>query len=139
LADRAGSGLFKILNDCDLNGIQRPKWEMRNNRTYVIFPGLTLRGNQSELQSDKSDEDPRNHFPVGISLQVARRLIDLLGFVHSNRNTKVADLELKFQLSKRSVKTNLKQLSDTGFIQYSGSKKTGSYILTDAGKLLLKK
>jgi ATP-dependent DNA helicase RecG len=138
LVDRAGSGMNKISNNCYLNGFQRPKWQVRNKRTYVIFPGLTLRGNQSELQADKSDEDPRNHFHDGISLLVANRLIDLLGFIHSNRKTKVADLQQKFQLSERSIKTNLKQLTDTGFIQYSGSKKTGSYSLTDTGILVLK-
>jgi ATP-dependent DNA helicase RecG len=63
----------------------------------------------------------------GITEIVSKRLKEILLFIYKTQGVKVADLVAQFDVSERTIKENLKTLTNAGLIEYKGSKKVGSY------------
>jgi ATP-dependent DNA helicase RecG len=60
---------------------------------------------------------------------VKRRLFEIIEYINKNKQTKVADLVNKFNVSERTIKSHLKTLIEIGIVVYTGSKKFGYYTL----------
>lgn len=78
---------------------------------------------------DTVNDTLRNDVFAGVSESVEARLIKLIHLLYRQPMLKVADLSPALGVSIRTIKDDLKRLSDKGTVHYEGSKKTGGYLL----------
>ena len=68
---------------------------------------------------------------------VKLRFIEIIYFIYSNNGTKVSDLSKQFNVSKRTINDNMNTLITSKLVIYKGSKRAGSYELSDEMAKLL--
>jgi ATP-dependent DNA helicase RecG len=74
----------------------------------------------------------------GIKGKRATRVADLLWRISSGAQVTAQEYASDARVSARAVEKDILLLRQRGLIDHQGSRKTGSYVLTDKGKALLK-
>ncbi len=88
----------------------------------VLFDPRTLQ--------EKIEEEIDEVFK-GNTKGVKERLMEIIYLIYSEEGVKVKNLVEKLGVSERTIKEDLKDLSNARLVYYEGSKKTGSYKLHD--------
>jgi ATP-dependent DNA helicase RecG len=123
MIEKIGRGAIKVVEDCDDKGYPKPKWRSKSGVTTLIFPEVTI---TAKTDFDINDDDINDALNENLTGPVKLRLIAILHFIDHHKGIKVSDLIAHFNVSERTIKSNLKSLIDSGLITYKGSKKAGS-------------
>lgn len=135
-----GTGTQRMIRDCKENKFKTPIWKQNENTTMVTFPEVA----HNRKSAGKTDgitegisisiiakvERITEEITGEITESVGQRLKEIVLLIFKTSGLKVADLMAHFEVSERTIKDNLKTLTDAGFIEYKGSKKTGRYQLS---------
>lgn len=134
-----GSGTLRMINDCKANKFKAPDWKEKENTTIVTFPKVThnrkIEGTPKGITEGISKsiiaevEGLIEGITEGVTQPVKERLSEIVLFIYKHQGTKVADLMNHFRVSERTIKDNLKILTEAMLIEYKGSKKAGYYEL----------
>jgi ATP-dependent DNA helicase RecG len=73
-----------------------------------------------------------------VSIQVRDRLAEELKWIQQHGGIALKALIEAFQIKRATGQRDIKQLKDAGLIIFTGSDKSGKYILTEKGKELFK-
>ena len=128
-----GSGTQRMIRDCKENKFKIPVWKQTEHTTTVTFPDVTHHRKSDAVNdgvSDAVNDVVNNSVADSVTEPVRERLAGILQMLYDTVGVKVADLVVKFDVSERTIKENLKTLTDAGLIEYIGSKKVGNYQLT---------
>ncbi len=120
LIESWGRGTNKILEDARKGGYAEPSFKVTFGGLQVLF----VRKNQDKQQV-YTDNGGTNG---GINGGINEVLSDVLNLIIQNPGIKVATIiEKTGNLGKRTIERYLKQLKESGMIEYRGSLKTGGY------------
>lgn len=139
--ERIGRGTLKIIEACKSAGMKAPVWSAESNAIKLTFfskikmpvakvvvtKKITEGINKSIIAKV---EDVTEGITEGVTNDVSTRIRDILLYILKNQKTKVSDLMAQFNVSERTIKSNLKILSEAKLIEYKGSKIAGTYTLT---------
>lgn len=135
-----GSGTLRMIKDCKQNKFKVPVWVEKDNTTKVAFAGVSHNMKTEGVTKGITEgiskgviakvEGVIEGVIEGVTDDVRRRLMDILFYLFKNQKTKVSDLTAHFTISERTIKDNLKTLSKGNLIEYKGSKRTGTYVLS---------
>lgn len=135
-----GTGTQRMIRNCKENKFKVPVWRQNENTTTVTFPDVTHnRKSMGEIEGITEGiskaviaqvEGITEEITKGMTDAVSLRLKEMLLLIYKTQGVKVADLVAQFDVSERTIKENLKSLSNAGLIEYKGSKKVGSYQLS---------
>jgi len=135
-----GSGTLRMIKDCKENKFKVPVWGEKDNITKVTCPGVSHNKKTEGVTKGITEgiskglvakvEGVIEGVIEGVTGDVKKRMRDILFYIFKNQKTKVSDLRAYFNISERTVKENLKTLSDANLIEYKGSKRTGTYVLS---------
>ena len=135
-----GSGTLRMIKDCKENKFKTPVWKVKENITTVTFPDVahnrkievTAKGITEGISRSivAKVEGIMEGITEGITQPVKERLSEIVLFIYKHQGTKVADLMNHFSVSERTIKDNLKILTEALLIEYKGSKKAGYYELS---------
>ena len=89
--------------------------------------GIVLVGTINSALKESIDEGINEGVIEGISEGIKVRLNKIVSFIIDNPKPKTSDFVKEFELSSRTVKSNLDILKKLGIIVYTGSAKTGYY------------
>lgn len=89
-----------------------------------------------DIITDVVTDTINNALNYTVSDEVKIRLIDELIFIIFNKEVKLNELKSKFNLTQRTVERDIKLLKEIGFVEFSGARKTGHYLITDKLKKL---
>ena len=78
--------------------------------------------NYEQSVSETSEPKPNN-----ILQELPRKAQDIRHYIAKHPNCKLSDIVSGTQIPKSTITRYLKEMQDKGFIEYSGSKKTGGY------------
>lgn len=67
----------------------------------------------------------------GLTKGVKNRLVQIIKITLNRPNIKIKEFVLELKVSERTIKENIKILTDNNLIYYKGSNKTGGYYLTN--------
>jgi ATP-dependent DNA helicase RecG len=129
MIEKIGRGTVLMIEDCENKGFASPKWDSKAGYTTVVFPGVTVTAKADAL-NDTVNDAVNDAVNEDITSIVKSRLVEIIKFIKSNHGTKVNDLVHYFNVSERTIKDNLKTLTEANLIVYSGSKKAGFYVIT---------
>jgi len=135
-----GTGTQRMIRNCKENKFKAPVWIQKENTTTVTFPDVTHnRKSMGQIEGITEGiskaviakvEEITEEITEGITDAVSLRLKEMLLLIYKTQGVKVADLVAQFDVSERTIKENLKTLSDASLIEYKGSKKVGRYQLS---------
>jgi ATP-dependent DNA helicase RecG len=128
LIEKIGRGTIKMIEDCESKGFSRPKWESKSGVTTLTFPGITV-SVKAEDNFDPILKTINEIIRKGLTDTVKLRLVKLISIISSGEGKKVADFVKRLKVSERTIKQDLKTLTEARLIKYTGSKKAGSYNL----------
>ncbi len=132
MIEKIGRGTVKMIEDCENKAYPKPKWLSKSGVTTLTFPEVTLTAMTDRLKVESTTQDVVNKLIVEeITETVKLRLVSILHFILLHKKPKVSELMKEFNVSERTIKTNLKRLMDAGLVVYTGSKKAGGYIVKD--------
>jgi ATP-dependent DNA helicase RecG len=127
MIEKIGRGTLKMIEDCENKGYPMPIWISKSGVTKLYFPAVTITAKTDETANNTLDDISIEAIGECFTGSVKKRLIAIVSFVRRHKHTKVTDLMKEFNVSERTIKSNLKKLIDAGLIVYIGSKKTGAY------------
>ena len=130
-----GTGTQRMIRDCKVNKFKIPVWKQKENTIKVTFPDVAHNRKSEKMNKELTGISKKIITEIeGITGEltesVRNRLKEMLLLIYKTSGVKVADLVAQFGVSERTIKDNLKILSDAGLIEYNGSKKVGSYQLS---------
>ena len=130
MIEKIGRGTIKMIEDCENKAYPKPKWTSRSGVTTLTFPEVTITARTNRPEVTNTTQGIVNKLIVEeITEAVKQRLVAIVHFIQLHQRPKVSDLMKEFNVSERTVKTNLKRLVDAGLVVYTGSKKAGGYSL----------
>lgn len=134
--EKIGRGTLKILDACKEAGLKMPVWSTDSNSVKLIFFSKVKLQTPGGSVDETAIRQLINAVSKDVTEVVRRRLVRIIEIIHAKPGIKIKDLINELDVAERTVKDNLKLLSDTGLIIYEGSKKAGGYY---ASKKLLGK
>ncbi|MDO9633808.1 MAG: putative DNA binding domain-containing protein [Paludibacter sp.] len=130
MIEKIGRGTVLMIEDCENKSYPKPKWESKLGATTLVFPDVTVTTKTDDVASDAVNDAVNDAVSKELTSAVIIRLVEIVKYIALNQGTKVNDLVGNFKVSERTIKENLKVLTEANLIVYSGSKKAGFYILT---------
>lgn len=130
MIEKIGRGTINMIEDCESKGYPKPEWLSKSGVTTLTFPKVKVIAKTDDAVSDAVSDAVNDAVKEKLTELVKVRLIEIVNFIDSNKGNKVSDLVKRFNVSERTIKDNLKLLMDVGLIIYKGSKKTGTYELS---------
>jgi len=138
LIEKMGTGINRMRNWMAEAGLKPPVFSftsfftVRFLRPPQVAQIKAVGGNQR--MRDVVDDTVSD----AVSDTVKARLVTELLHVVEQGATTIADVMRLGSTSRATAKRDLHLLKQTGLLQFSGPPKTGTYVLTDKGKALLK-
>jgi len=131
--ERMGTGIGRMRNLVAEAGLPPMKFGFS-----AFFAATFQRPKVPKLADLKETFRTRFGIKFGIKGGRAARIADLLELVSSGAQTSARSFASGRHVSARAVEKDILLLRQHGLIEHQGSRKTGSYVLTDKGKALLK-
>lgn len=134
LSEGRATGIPTIQDELRKNGSEPARIETDEGRTYFLIEIPCREGVENEM-------DAKNGTINGtINGMINEREAALIAEIAKQPGIKKNELAEKMDLSVRTISRILQNLSSDplGFTEYSGSKKTGGYVLTEKGQEYLK-
>lgn len=133
LSEGRATGIPTIQDELRKNGSEPARIETDEGRTYFLIEIPCREGFENEM-------DAKNGTINGmINGTINERETALIAEIAKQPGIKKNELAEKMNLSVRTISRVLQNLSSDalGLIEYSGSKKTGGYVLTEKGMAYL--
>lgn len=135
--DELGSGIINVNKYIKAySGKENPKF-IEGDTFKMIIPITkrrteTVSNREIEILEAATKDILGDAVFEGIDKRVKTRLLKIIWHIYSNPRTKAVELQKVFRISEKTIYRDLKRIED--FIEYTGSKKTGGYELTDVMK-----
>ena len=130
LSEGRATGIPTIQDELRKNGSEPARIETDEGRTYFLIEIPCRDGFENEMDAKYGT----------INGTINERKAALIAEIAKQPGIKKNELAGKMDLSVRTISRILQNLSSDalGLIEYSGSKKTGGYVLTEKGQEFLK-
>lgn len=142
LIDKLGRGTIKVIEECKQAGLKTPVWKETVSNVVLTFYGpkaLPKKKSGHDVVNDALNDAVNNAvrkylspYIETFSSSVQKRLVNIIKEVYYNQKVKAVELEQLFKVSKRTIMVDLSNLNK--YIQYTGSKKSGGYVLNSEFK-----
>ncbi len=134
LIEKMGTGINRMRNWMAEAGLEPPVFGFT-----TFFTVAFLRPTQvTQIQTVGVNQRMCDAVDDTVSDTVKARLVTELLHVVEQGATTIADVMRLGSTSRATAKRDLHLLKQTGLLKFTGPPKTGSYVLTDKGKALLK-
>lgn len=135
--DELGSGVRNTFKYC---GIYTPGTEPEFIEDDVFRSIIPLKNEKSSISYSDFDavgDAVGDAVNDAVSDAVKDRLARELVFIIANNGTSLNELKKQFNIERATVQRDMRQLKSIGWVNFKGSPKTGKYMLTEKGKMVL--
>lgn len=121
--EMAGTGIFRIVEECKKNRCEIPIWKVENNMVTLRFN--VVRQNLANGQKEWAIDI--NKFTSDTT--VKNSLIVIIDFMKTHEKVKLADIATLIDKSYPTVKRYMRILTDSGLVVYEGNNRSGGWYL----------
>ena len=138
LIEMMGTGIPRMIQDCREHGFDVPSFTISNQIVKVTFPNIRFLRAETQQQGN-TKMDLKTHYEgviegafEGVGVSVKEKMALILCELNKQSGLRTTALSERTNIPIKSIERYIKQLKDAGLIKFSGSSKTGGYILADS-------
>lgn len=121
--EMAGTGIFRIVEECKKNHCEIPTWKVENNMVTLRFN--VVRQNLANGQREQAIDINK----LTSDTTVKNSLISIVNFMKTHEKVKLADIVELIDRSYPTVKRYMRILTDSGLVVYEGNNRSGGWYL----------
>lgn len=126
--EMSGTGIRRIISQCEKNGCQKPIWKTTDDTISLIFPGVRHSHN-----IENEDKMVDLHM-LSSDSSVRESLIRIMEFMQTHENVKLSDISDLLGKSYPTVKRYMRILTDSLLVEYRGNNRSGGWYLASHNK-----
>ena len=121
--EMSGTGIRRIITQCEKNGCQKPIWKIADNTISLIFPGVR------HSQNIENEDKMVDLHMLSSDSSVRESLIRIMEFMQTHENVKLSDISELLGKSYPTVKRYMRILTDSLLVEYRGNNRSGGWFL----------
>ena len=149
--EKIGIGTVKMIANCKELGFKVPVWNVKDNTVSVTFPGVIVPFNYDEgitegitegiesLINDVKSEGLNEGINKGITEGVKESFRDIIALIIKEKSIRASDIVEKLDRPYKTIERHISTLKEIGAIEFEGSKRTGSYVVSEKLKQIISK